>query len=265
MNKRPIIALTGSYNSNGDQYFLKRSYIDAIRLAGGIPVVLNPIMDVPQEWSGDAAKWLEAYDLEEEVLDRIDGILFTGGDDVSPAFYDEPVLRVNGEIVPQRDAFEIKLVKEAIKRDIPSFGICRGIQTMAVACGAKLCQNVYTEEEANGVKKGIVNQHGQKAPSWYPTHTVATREGSKLRSILGACAGVNSFHHQSVARSEAYPFEVTAYSDDGIIEGIEKPELTYFVGVQWHPERMMQDPLHRGLFETFINYAAGRHVLENED
>ena len=87
-------------------------------------------------------------------------------------------------------------------------------------------------------------------------------EGSKLRSILGAGAGVNSFHHQSVMKSESYPFEVTAYSDDGIIEGIEKPELTYFVGVQWHPERMMQDPKMRGLFETFVNYAAGRHVLD---
>ena len=94
-NKRPIIALTGSYTSSGDQFYLKRSYIDAIRLAGGIPVIINPIMDVPKEWSGDAAKWLEAYDLEAEVLDRIDGILFTGGDDVGPAFYNEPVLKVN--------------------------------------------------------------------------------------------------------------------------------------------------------------------------
>ena len=255
--KSPIIALTGSYTSSGDQYYLKRSYIDAIRLAGGIPVVLNPIMDVPQEWSGDAAEWLEAYDLEEEVLDRIDGILFTGGDDVSPAFYNEPVLRVNGEIVPQRDAFEIKLVQE---RDIPSFGICRGIQAMAVGCGAKLVQDVYTGTGANGGT--VVNQHGQKASSWYPTHGVTTKEGSKLRSILGACAGVNSFHHQAVMQSESYPFEVTAHSEDGIIEGIEKPELTYFVGVQWHPERMMQDPKMRGLFETFVHYAAGRKVLE---
>ena len=260
MNKRPIIALTGSYNSTGDQFYMKRSYIDAIRLAGGIPVVWDPIMNIPQDWSGAAAKWLESYDLETELLDRIDANLFTGGDDVSPAFYEEPVLRVNGEIVPQRDAFEIRLVQEAIKRDIPSFGICRGIQAMAGGCGAKLCQDVYTGTEANGGK--VVNQHGQKAPSWYPSHIVATTEGSKLRSILGASAGVNSFHHQAVARSEAYPFEVTAYSDDGIIEGIEKPELTYFVGVQWHPERMMQDPKMRGLFETFVNYAAGRKVLD---
>jgi len=259
-NKRPIIALTGSYTSSGDQFYLKRSYIDAIRLAGGIPVIINPIMDVPKEWSGDAAKWLEAYDLEAEVLDRIDGILFTGGDDVGPAFYNEPVLRVNGEIVPQRDAFEIKLVQEAIKRDIPCFGICRGIQAMAVGCGAKLCQDVYTGTDANGDK--VVNQHGQKAPSWYPSHTVTTEEGSKLRSILGACAGVNSFHHQCVKQSESYPFVVTAHSDDGIIEGIEKPELTYFVAVQWHPERMMQDPKQRGLFETFVQYAAGNKVLD---
>lgn len=260
MKNRPVIALTGSIS--GDQFFIKQSYINAIRMAGGIPAVLYPRMEVPKEWSGEAAKWLEAYDLEEEILGRIDGILFTGGEDVAPAFYEEPVLRVNGEMVPQRDAFEMKLVQKAIQSDIPAFGICRGIQIMAVACGAKLCQDVYTGSGANGAENGVVNQHGQKAPSWYPTHTVTTKEGSKLRSILGACAGVNSFHHQAVKKSDSYPFEVTAYSDDGIIEGIEIPELTYFVGVQWHPERMMQDPKQRGLFETFVQYAMGRRVLE---
>lgn len=249
MNKRPVIAITGDYDTEKNTYYVKPPYIEAIRLAGGVPVVLYPRMDVPQNWSGDAANWIEAYDLEEELLERIDGILFTGGDDVGPMFYQEPVLRVNGEIIPQRDIFEIKLVREAVKRDIPCFGICRGIQTMAAALGAALVQDIYAEGNQTRC------QHGQKATSWFPTHSVSTKEGSQLRSILGARAWVNSFHHQAVAIGEDTPFEITAYSEDGIIEGIEKPELRYFVGVQWHPERMLQDPLQRGLFEALVSQA----------
>lgn len=247
MNKRPLIAVTGDYNPTSNQYYLKQEYMNAIWLAGGAPVAIYPKIEIPQEWSGEAANWIRAYEIEEEVMDAVDGILFTGGDDVDPALYGEPALTVSGEVCPFRDIFEFRLVQEAVQRNIPSFGICRGIQTMAAALGVKLCQDVF--------QSGTRHQHQQKAPTWYPTHTVYMEEGSQLRSILGAEARVNSFHHQAIAAGQEYPFVITARSADGIIEGIEKPELAYFVGVQWHPERMMQDPLQRGLFETFVGKA----------
>lgn len=254
MSKRPIIAVTGDYNMQTNLYFLKQEYMNAVWLAGGIPVIICPQIHIPQEWSGAAAKWTQQYEIEEELLEGVDGILFTGGNDLDPVFYGENVHQENGEICPFRDVFEIKLCKEAVKRDIPSFGICRGIQLMAAATGAKLYQDIH--EEMSGLQRCY--QHQQKAPTWYPTHEVRTKEGSKLRSILGAGARVNSFHHQAIARQESYPFVITAESQDGVIEGIEKPELSYFVGVQWHPERMMQDPLQRALFERFVNAAGGK-------
>lgn len=249
MNKRPVIAVTGDYQTATGSFMIRQSYIDAVRRAGGIPAVWYPRMDIPQPWSGDAAEWMQAYDEEEELLDRMDGILFTGGDDIGPMFYGESVRKENGDIIPQRDIFEMKLVRRAVERDIPCLGICRGIQTMAAALGAPLYQDV----EALGEKTGL--QHEQRAASWFPTHTVITREGSRLRSLLGEQTWVNSFHHQAVARQEQYPFEVTAWSEDGLIEGIEKPELRFFVGVQWHPERMLQDPLQMGLFEALVTHA----------
>ena len=94
--------------------------------------------------------------------------------------------------------------------------------------------------------------------NWYPTHRVTTKEGTKLRELVGEEAWVNSFHHQAIRKGlDSYPFEITAWSEDGLIEGIEKPELKYFVGVQWHPERMITDPKMRGLFEHFVKVCAG--------
>ena len=167
----------------------------------------------------------------------------------APTFYGEQPSKDCGGIFPFRDAFEINLARECIRRDIPVFGICRGIQSLAVALGAPLTQDVYTEETDR--------QHGQRAVNWYPTHKVRTLKGSRLEEMIGEEAWVNSFHHQCIKKDqESYPFTITAWSQDGLIEGIEKPELTYFVGVQWHPERMITDPKMRGLFEHFVQAAA---------
>ena len=121
---------------------------------------------------------------------------------------------------------------------------------MASALGAELIQDVGREDTDR--------QHFQRAVNWYPTHRVTTAEGSQLRALVGETAWVNSFHHQAIKKGqENYPFTVTAWSEDGLIEGIEKPELKYFVGVQWHPERMITDPKMRGLFEHFVEVCAG--------
>lgn len=249
MNRKPIIGLTTDFDQDRQAHYLYNSYVESIRKAGGVPLLITPTVRVPENFSGDRDEFLSLCPIEEEMLELLDGVLFTGGADVDPNFYGEQPSKDCGGIFPFRDAFEINLARECILRDIPVFGICRGIQSLAAALGAPLTQDVYTEETDR--------QHGQRAVNWYPTHKVRTLKGSRLEAMIGEEAWVNSFHHQCIKKGqESYPFTITAWSQDGLIEGIEKPELTYFVGVQWHPERMITDPKMRGLFEHFVQAAA---------
>ncbi|MCF0136119.1 MAG: gamma-glutamyl-gamma-aminobutyrate hydrolase family protein [Lachnospiraceae bacterium] len=250
MTNRPLIGLIGDYEPDHGSFTIKSSYVEAIRLLGGAPAIIAPDSAVPKDWSGDRDEFLALADLQTELIDRLDGVLFTGGADVDPHFFGEGVHTCCGGLEPWRDALEIKLVRYCLEKDIPSLGICRGIQTMAAALGAKLVQDVYAEESKTG------QIHRQKAPTWYPTHQVFTEEGTLLRSILGESCWVNTFHHQCISKNQEHPFKVSAYSDDGLIEGMEVPEKAFFLGVQWHPERMTNDPVQRRLFTAFIEAAA---------
>lgn len=252
--KRPVIGVTGDRDESNGRYYIKQEYIQAVWQTGGVPLIIEYPLDIPQNWSGDRKAWLDSVDVKEEIFDRVDGLLFTGGCDVDPAFFEERVSVDNGPIDPFRDVYEISLAKEAIKRGVPCLGLCRGIQLMAVAAGGKLHQDIYHE-------LGTRDQHGQKAPVWYPTHQVATAKGSKLFSILGEKVWVNSFHHQCIVEDPSMPYQVTAHGLDGTPEGLEKPELPFYVGVQWHPERMMQDPVQMGLFRALLEAASERRSL----
>lgn len=245
--KRPVIAVTGDYNPDTGLYFLKREYMEAIWVNGGVPMIIEPKIEIPKDWTGDREEYIARCEIEEEIFEAADGFLITGGNDVDPNFYGDDVHRLNGSIIPYRDVWELKLVRMLEEKNIPTLGICRGIQTMAAALGVKLIQDLYTEGDATG------NLHGQKAPTWYPTHKVVTEEGSKLRDIVGESCWVNSFHHQCIAKGQEYPFDITAYSEDGIIEGFEKKDRDFFLGVQWHPERMMHDPIQRNLFKALVD------------
>ena len=252
MSRRPVIGITADYDPEraGGSHIIFNSYIESIRKAGGVPLLLMPTVRTPENWSGDREEFLRMNPVEEELLACVDGILFTGGADVDPQFYGEQPSKACGGFFPFRDAYEINLVKICVERDIPVFGICRGIQSLAAGLGAKLIQDVNVQDTDR--------QHGQRAINWYPTHKVRTLPGSRLEMLVGPEAWVNSFHHQAILPGqESYPFEITAWSEDGLIEGIEKPELTCFVGVQWHPERMVTDPKMRGLFEHFVRVCAG--------
>ena len=252
MKKRPVIGITADFDPEraGGTHLIYNSYIEAIRKAGGVPLLLMPTVRTPENWGGDLDEFLQMNPVEEEILACCDGVMFTGGADVDPRYYGEQPSRDCGGFFPFRDAFETNLTRICVERNIPAFGICRGIQAMASALGAELIQDVGREDTDR--------QHFQRAVNWYPTHRVTTAEGSQLRALVGETAWVNSFHHQAIKKGqENYPFTVTAWSEDGLIEGIEKPELKYFVGVQWHPERMITDPKMRGLFEHFVEVCAG--------
>lgn len=236
--KRPRIGITTGHDTENQSYLLKYSYVQRIAQAGGLPVLL------PAD---------EAVGNEESYAEILDGIVFSGGGDIHPAYFkEEPEDGFSaGKILPQRDSFEIQLYREAEKRKLPMLGICRGIQVMAVAAGGTIYQDIE-----NGMKRRYHVRHMQTAPDWCETHMVHVADGTKLFEIyqIGQIM-TNSFHHQAIKQvPEGY--RVSAWSTDGVVEGIESAELPFCLGVQWHPERMAErDERTAALFAEFVKSA----------
>lgn len=206
-------------------------YIEAVSRAGGEPLVLEPTDDPIT------------------ALERVDGLLLTGGADVDPALYgDSPHPATQTDAV--RDAFEIPLSWEALGRDMPLFAICRGIQVLNVAAGGTLVQDIPSAVTSN-------LSHAVASPPNSPAHSIAVVPGSRLAAALSptlnspSCT-VNSRHHQAVA-TVAPSFVVSATSADGVVEAIERPDAAFCVGVQWHPENFWRTGEFAPLFEAFVN------------
>lgn len=202
--------------------------------AGGIPVIL-PVLPSPRI---------------PELGRRLDGILLAGGVDVDPGLYGEEPLPGLGAVTPERDAFELALVRWAWEEGLPLLGICRGIQVLNVAAGGTLFQDLSSQ-----LSSGLL-KHEQKAPRWHETHLVRVAGGSRLARILGREElRVNSFHHQAV-REVAPGWRAVAWAPDGVIEGIESSEHPFALGVQWHAEGMWdRHPLHLRLFVALVEAA----------
>lgn len=233
---RPIIGLTPSMQTDEKRIFSPTSYPSVIAEAGGNPIFFNLTRD---------DEMIRSY------ASMVDGILFSGGDDVDPAFYGEEQLWGCGDVCPLRDDFEIKLLRTVLELypEKPILGICRGAQVLNVAMGGTLYQDLKTQVE------GCL-RHQQKQISVYASHKVEMAEGSRLHGIYGCTQiRVNSFHHQAV-KNIGPGLVVTAKAIDGVIEGFEKPDHPYFVAVQWHPERLAErefHPEHKALFNSFVD------------
>lgn len=228
---KPVVGIICDYDYISEDNKVYGGYNEAISRFGGLPVLLpcnNSLGDIPQ------------------MLDLLDGILLIGGDDIDPFFFDEQPHRNLGNVNPYRDEFEIMLTKQAIEKDIPILGICRGIQIINVAMGGTLYQDI--EEQLNGTLC-----HRQKAPKWYGIHKVSLNMQSKLSVAIGHKEiWVNSFHHQAI-KDIALGFDVVGQASDGIIEAIEGRDRLFTVGVQWHPERMLTRYEHAdNIFKEFI-------------
>jgi putative glutamine amidotransferase len=211
-------------------------YLESVRKAGGEPVVLSN------------------HDNPAGVLDTVDGVLLTGGLDVDPSLYGETP-HPTTETAPERDRFELPLAREAVKRDVPLFAICRGVQVLNVAEGGTLVQDIPSELRTDV-------GHAVTEPKNHQTHTIAVTPGSKLARALGGRAPnetcpVNSRHHQAVG-AVAPDFVVSATSPDGIVEAIERPASTFCLGVQWHPENFWRTGEFAGLFSDFVAASAKR-------
>jgi putative glutamine amidotransferase len=226
---KPVIGITSRYSSKDDKYNLPDAYIKAIHRNEGTPIVLPPLYN---------AEYKQFYDL-------VDGVLFTGGPDVDPMLYGEQPFPKQGWIEPMRDEFEIKLAKIALAGPKPVLGICRGLQTLNVAAGGTLIQDIGSQ-----IKYPI--KHRQEAKAWYGTHHVKLELGSKIHEVFGNdLVLVNSFHHQA-CKDPAPGFKATGRASDGVIEVLEKEGSIWKLCVQWHPEHM-NNPVMNKLFKAFVN------------
>ena len=209
---RPVIGITGNYSN--ETCTLAEGYYQSVLKAGGIPFILPPFYETDR--LGD-------------LLDRLDGILFSGGGDINPLLLGEEPIKELHSITPERDLQELLLARMAYDRQIPMLGICKGIQVINAALGGTNYQDIHTQME------GIRIKHSQDQDRRYPSHTVSITKGSILEKLFGAELAVNSFHHQA-CKEPAPVLKVTALSCDGVIEAIESNEFKSVLGVQWHPE-----------------------------
>lgn len=229
---QPIIGITASIKDNKKTTINNDNY-QAITQSLGIPVILPNLLK---------------EDEIEGLANTIDGLLLTGGGDIDPTLFgEEPHINLGG-ITPNRDVFEMALIKRMLDMNKPIMAICRGCQILNIAAGGDMYQDIYTQE------KRELLQHVQNAPRSYGSHFVNVREGSLLhQTVQKATFKVNSFHHQAV-RKMGKGFQVSATSSDGIIEAIESTQHKFVVGLQWHPECMIThgDPQAKALFDEFI-------------
>jgi putative glutamine amidotransferase len=190
------------------------------------------------------------------IADSVHGLLLTGGPDVDPARYGQQRHSTVTAVDAQRDEFEIGLIRQAVAKGLPMFGICRGLQVMNVALGGTLIQDLPSH-----TSKTL--QHSKTMPLCAIAHEVWISRNSVLASLMpeklaeaDSCA-VNSRHHQAV-NHVADGFEVTATAPDGIIEAFEHRTLPFCVAVQWHPENFWRTGEFRELFEGFVEVARKR-------
>ncbi len=258
---QPIIGITANY-TDGDAT-LRAAYYDQVVRAGGTPVIIPPLAN-------------EAAIIN--TLDHLDGLILTGGGDYNPLWAGEEPVKGLGNINAKRDLPELLITRLAFNRQIPMLGICRGIQTLAMALGGKVEQDIGRPTPALPVGRGKEQpaapmlKHSQDADRSEVTHSVTFEADSYLAEIYqgidspspagegkGRVIYVNSFHHQAVA-DPGKRFRVTAKAPDGVIEAIESAEYKPILGVQWHPEWLEEEGLK--LFQWLVGRAQNFYVAK---
>jgi putative glutamine amidotransferase len=248
---KPRIGITSglgraSWLPDGDIW---RAYAEAVEAVDAEAVYLDP----------------STRGRERAVLSEIDGILFSGGNDIDLALYPNPpdlggrsaadvmaLHQMNPE--PDRDAYELPLIQSALERDMPLLGICRGCQLLNVALGGRLVLDIPLETKTHVTHRS--------ADAEAPVHTIDIREGTLLHDILPRhhYREVNSRHHQAVRLDEAFTARLAAVSpEDGLVEAIEVPHRRWAIGVQWHPEHRTDAGIrerYRPLFQAFVHVAS---------
>jgi putative glutamine amidotransferase len=215
---------------------LGERYLEAVRLAGGMPVILAPVDS-------------ESID---SLLDHLNAVCLSGGPDLDPAAYGVVPHPELGPRQPELDAFELELARAAVARGLPVLGLCRGMQVLNVALGGSLHQHLPD-------LGGELN-HRQDRLSAEPSHRVRLERDSRLTKVIGRrYVEVNSFHHQAV-HALGRGLTAAGYAPDGVIEAIEAPGRRFTFGVQWHAECLVGRSEHLALFRGLVRAARGHEV-----
>lgn len=230
--KKPVIALIPLVDSARDSLWMLPGYMQGIAAAGGIGVML-PL-------TGDRESL-------EEILDRFDGFLFTGGHDVDPALYGQENTGLCGELCPARDDMERQLLKLALERGKCVFGICRGLQLMNAVLGGTLYQDIPIQFPS-------ATNHRMAAPYGRAEHAVQVLPGTPFAAWgIPETIGVNSCHHQGIRKLSAR-LQPVAVAPDGLVEAVCIPGKPFACAVQWHPEFFpVADPVSGILFRAFVD------------
>ena len=242
MVKLPVIGITSALVSEEQDYGtmsrhrVSADYSEAVLQAGGLPIILPP-----QDGT------------IEQILELVDGLIFSGGADIDPARYGETdVHPMTYDINDQRDRFEIDLLSAAVQRDMPVLCICRGIQVLNVALGGSLVQHIDDQVEQPLPHR----QHHVGIMGTETSHDVTFETGSLSAEVFGSTAvPVNSLHHQSLAIA-AEGLHVEGVSTDGVIESVSVPNCRFVLGLQWHPELLFKTlPAQLKPFEALVEAA----------
>ncbi|MCL4581759.1 glutamine amidotransferase [Fusobacterium nucleatum YWH7199] len=240
MKRRPIIGISSSVivDEAGSfagykRAYVNKDYVDAVIRVGGVPLIIP-------------------FSTDKEVIisqaQLIDGLILSGGHDINPYNYGQEPSQKIGETFPERDTYEMILLEESKKRNIPILGICRGFQLINVAAGGTLYQDL-------SLIPGNILKHNQVSNPTLKTHKVEIKENSVISSIFGKETMVNSFHHQVIDKV-ANDFIVVAKASDGVVEAIEHKTYKFLVAVQWHPEMLAVNcEKARELFSKFVEEA----------
>jgi putative glutamine amidotransferase len=213
------------------------SYLRALLQVDGIPLII-PVIQPDR--------------VLEVLFGMLDGLLLIGGPDLDPVHFHQTPLPGLRKVTPARDAVELQVTRWALEVDLPILAICRGVQVLNVAAGGTLWQDIATQ-----IPKADKHDYHPNFPEDYRAHTIKTIPRSRIAGIVGEDdVLVNSLHHQAIDRL-GHGLRATAFAPDGIIEAIEGEGTGWVVGVQWHPEWLIESSNRmRALFETFRNVCA---------
>jgi putative glutamine amidotransferase len=231
----PLVGITANPPNAAGRFEVAREYVDAVRRAGAIPVLISP-----------------GEQHIDELLERLDGVVLSGGGDIDPARWGSGGHPAIEHIDDDRDELELRLAREVADEGIPTLAICRGAQVVNVALGGTLhphLPDVVGDDVAH-----------RRKPKWEHRHFVEAEAGSLVAAAMGADrVQPASWHHQAIDRP-GNGLAVTAWAPDGVIEAIEMPSHPWLVGVQWHPEvTAADDEAQQGLFDALVEAITGEH------
>jgi putative glutamine amidotransferase len=230
----PRIGITVDTHDRPEHYESPMAYATSVEKAGGLPLLLPYRMDLS---------------LISQLVDTLDGMLFSGGNDLDPAAYGETYHPKAVPIDPVRQRFEMALLEEVERRRMPALGICLGSQLMNVYRGGSLTQFVPEENRQPAIEHRKIDQI-------YPRHMVRIEPGSLVGQAIGKTdIDANSSHKQAVKKL-GRGLRIIGTAPDGVIEGVEDPSFPLFLGVQWHPERLHDEADHLALFKLLVERAA---------